>query len=259
MKITALNEDIPSWLKPHMKKFCECGVGVFVDDGPIGYDGVMKLTQRWCSNPKCPYHMAEKVNMLAKYFGIDGVGAKTALQDILMYKFTSHLDALKFWYAEPPEVYLYQAAELSYIYGVDSKWKDWFGKYSTIDDYLQNTTYVPEVVLDNLEYLRECISYFRIKKEGLSGVVIKVMLTGSMHGYSSRSEFLAAINAHYKGVLRVEDNKKTVRDTVCLVKEPDSVDYSKTQIALDHNIPIVSSEEFLAILESLGGEKDEDT
>lgn len=259
MKITALNEDIPAWLKPHMKQYCDCGAGMICDDGPVGYDGIMKLTQRWCSNPRCPYHMAEKVDMLAKYFKIDGVGAKTALQDILMYKFKSHLDALKFWFAEPPEVYLYQAAELSYIYGVDSKWKDWLGEYSSLDDYLRSVQYVPEVITENEEYLRECFTYFRIRKDTLSGVVLKIMITGSMHGYSSRGEFLAAINNHYKGVFRVEDNKKTVRDTLCLVKEPESVDYSKTQIALDHNIPIVSSQEFLAILENIGGEKNEDT
>ena len=47
MQLTVLNNDIPSWLKPHMKTMCDCGAGVICDDGPIGYDGVMKLTQRW--------------------------------------------------------------------------------------------------------------------------------------------------------------------------------------------------------------------
>lgn len=259
MQLTALNEDIPDWLKPHMKQVCECGAGAMCDDGPIDGNGVMKLTQRWCSNPKCPYHMAEKVNELAKYFGVVGIGTKTALADIQLYKFNSHLEALKFWFAEPPEVYLYEAAELSYIYGVESKWKDWLGPYSSLDEYLATAQFIPVVVMQNIEYLRECISYFRIKQDALSSNVIKVMITGSMHGYSSRIDFLNSINEVYKGVLRVEDNKKTIRDTVCLIKEVDAVDHSKTQIAIDNNIPIVTSQEFLAILGNIGGVQDEDT
>lgn len=259
MQLTVLNNDIPDWLKPHMKLMCDCGAGAICDDGPIGYDGIMKLTQRWCSNPLCPYHMAEKVNELAKHFNILGVGSKTALEDIRMYKFKSHLDALKFWFAEPPEVYLYEAAELSYIYGVDSKWKEWLGGYTSLDDYFANERNIPDIVRSNEGYLRECISYFRIKNEALSNRVIKVMMTGSMHGYSNRQEFLDAINELYKGVLRVEDNKKTVRGTICLIKEEDAVDYSKTGIAVANDIPIVTSKEFLAVLRNIGGEPVADT
>ena len=253
MQVTAVNTDIPEWLHPHMKYFCDCG-GVFCDDGPIDEKGVMKLTQRWCSNPYCPHHMAEKVDALAKYFGVEGVGPKTAYDDIRMYKMRNHLEVLKMWFREKPSVYLYQAAELSYLYGVDSKWKEWLGAYNSYESYLADTRYVPDIITDNLEYLKECASYFDIKKSTLNKTVIKIMLTGSMSGFTSRKNFLDALNEEYKDYFRIEDNKKTVRDTICLVKEPTTTDHGKTQIALANRIPIVTSLEFISILENMKGE-----
>lgn len=253
MEVTAVNENIPDWLHPHMKYFCDCG-GVFCDDGPYDYNGVMKLTQRWCSNPYCPHHMAEKVDALAKYFKVDCVGPKTAYYDILTHKMKNHLEILGIWFREKPEVYLYQAAELSYVYGVNSKWKEWLGGYNSYDSYLSNERYIPDVILDNIDYLRECTKYFKIKSATLNKTVIKIMITGSVHGFNSRGDFLDALNTEYKDYFRVEDNKRTVRDTICLVKEQESVDYSKTQIALNNNIPIVSSLEFISILENMKGE-----
>lgn len=250
MQITAENPDIPDWLKPHMKMFCECG-GVICDDGPYDAHGVMMLTQRWCSNPECMFHLARKADELAKYFHIDGFGPKTAQKDIVGYGIKNHLEFLRFWFSEPPEVYLYQAAELSYVYGVDSKWKEWLAPYTSYEEYIAVTDDVPYVILSNLDYLMECAKYFRIKKTPLSNVVIKVMITGSMLGFPSREAFLNGINEEFKDYFRVEDNKRTVRGTVCLVKEPNSVDYSKTQIAVNNNIPIVSSKEFIGILSDL--------
>lgn len=255
MKITYYNDDIPDWLKPHMPVFCKCG-GVMADDGPVDYRGVMKLTQRFCLNPHCPYHMAEKIQMLAKYFKVDGIGPETARNMIEGYKFRSHLDALKFWFGEPPEVYLYEVGELSYIYGIKSKWKDILAGYRSFEEYFDTVTDIPDVVESNKDYLLECQSYFRLKKDVISQSVLRIMITGSLHGFSSRQEFLGFVNERYKNYFRVEDNKKTIRNTYCLVKEPESVDYSKTAIAVHNGIQIMSSSEFLAILEYLKEEID---
>lgn len=225
-----------------------------VDSGPVGYDGVMKLTQRWCINPTCPYHMRKRVEMLAKYFGVVGVGPETALDMVKGHKFRNHLEALQYWFPVPPEVYLYEVAELSYIYGVDSGWKELLAGYSSFEDYFDEAGFIPAYALENEAYLKECQKFFRIRKDKIATDVLKVMITGSINGFSSKDAFLDAINAKYKDYFRVVNNKKTIRGTYCLIKEPGSVDYSKTQIALDHDIPIMSSSKFLNILEGLKGE-----
>lgn len=255
MILTFDNTNIPDWLKPNMKMFCDCG-GVMVDDGPIDWDGTMKLTQRWCSNPICPYHMAEKIQLLAKYFDVVGVGPETALSLAKGYHFRNHLQALEFWLPVKPEVYLYEVAELSYIYGVESKWKDWLAGYNSFDSYFREDPHPAPVAVANRAYLEECATYFRIKTDTINRSVLRVMLTGSMHGFSSRGEFLACINETYKDYFRVEDNKKTIRGTFCLIKEPESVDYSKTQIALNNDIPIYTSSKFLKLLEMMKEELD---
>ena len=252
MKITYYNEDIPPWLKPHMKIFCECG-GVMADDGPVDYRGIMKLTQRFCLNPYCPYHMGEKIQMLAKYFNLVGVGEETAINLVKSYKLENHLEVLKLWFPQPPEVYLYEVGELAYIYGLKGQCKDLFGGYRSFEDYFAEENYIPEIVQNNKNYLLQCQSYFRIRKDVLSTQVLRVMLTGSIRGFNSRRDFLEFVNERCKPYFRVEDNKKTVRDTYCLVKEPESVDYSKTQIAINHNIPIMSSAKFVALLDEMKG------
>lgn len=250
MKITYDNDDIPAWLKPHMKMFCDCGA-VMADDGPVGYDGVMKLTQRWCMNERCPYHMAEKVEALAKYFRIEGVGNKTALDMIKSYKFRNHLQALPIWFQTAPEVHLYEVGKLAYIYGVDSGWKEWLAGYTSFAEYFSVCSDIPHTVWQHKDYLFECERYFRVKRERLSQQVLRIMLTGSIHGYNSRSEFLQAINEEYGKYFRIEDNKKTVRDTYCLVKEPNTVDHEKTVIAINNNIPIMTSAKFVRLLQMM--------
>lgn len=257
MKITYYNEDIPKWLKPHMNMFCKCGAPM-ADDGPVGYDGVMKLTQRYCMDPTCPYHMAEKIQALAKYFNISGVGPETGLELAKCYKMQNHLEALRIWFNDPPEVYLYEVAELSYVYGVKGQWKDLLAGYTSFEEFYANEYNIPDFAFLNQKYLMQCEKFFRIRQDKIQTAVLRVMITGSIHGFSSRQEFLAAINERYKDYFRIEDNKKTVRDTYCLIKEPESVDYSKTQIAVSHGIPVMSSQYFLALLEAMKGELDKD-
>lgn len=258
MILTAVNKDIPDWLRPYMKEFCDCGLPI-ADDGPIDAYGKMKLTQRWCMNLECPYHMANKIVMLAERFGVTGVGIKTAQDMAIGFKFKNHLEALRFWFPEKPKVYLYEVGEMAYIYGVKSIWKDLLGGYTSFEQFFAENPYCSvDEVRNNKDYLIKCEQFFDVKKETITNNVIRIMITGSIKGFSNRQDFLWAINDRYKDWFRVEDNKKTVRDTVCLVKEPGSVDYSKTQIAMNNNIPIMDSSEFIDMLESVKGELEQD-
>lgn len=256
VKPTALNNDIPQWLKPHMKLYCECGNPI-VDDGPVDYRGVMKLTQRKCADPLCPYHMAEKMNLLAKRLDIKGIGSATCLDIIKQYNIKNHLEVLKMWFTEKLKVDLYEVGEMSYIYGIDSKWKELLAGYTSFEEFFENAYNIPEIVLNNKELLIHNQKYFNIKNKPMTRSVIRVMITGSIKGFSSRGEFLDTLNKHYEGKFRIEDNKKTVRGTLCLIKEPESVDYTKSDIAIKNGIPIVSSADFMKLLEEVVEDVDE--
>lgn len=255
MKITYDNTDIPDWIKPHIRTFCDCG-GVMVDDGPIDSFGVMKLTQRWCSNPKCPYHMGEKIQLLAKYFGVVGVGEQTALDMAKGLHLQNHLQALAYWFPSRPEIHLYEVGILSYIYGIDSGWKELLAGFTSFEEFFASDKYIPEVVWSHREYLLQCEKYFRVKQERIRQEVLHIWLTGSMRGFNSRKDFLEYINDKYKDYFRIEDNKKTLRNTYCLVKEDNSIDYEKTNLAVINDIPIMSSAKFLKLLERMKEELD---
>ena len=119
---------------------------------------------------------------MAKYFKIEGVGSKTALDMIKSYKFKNHLQALPIWFQTAPEVHLYEVGKLAFIYGVDAEWKEWLAGYTSFTEYFSTCPDVSPVAWQHKEYLFECESYFRVKPERLSQQVLRIMLTGSIHG-----------------------------------------------------------------------------
>lgn len=255
MIITEFNYDIPEWLKPHMRTLCKCG-SYIVDDGPVGYDGVMKLTQRWCTNPTCPYHMGKRIEELAKYFKVEMVGEVTALNMAKTYKMKNHLEALKFWFNKKPEVHLYEVGKLAFIYGLRGKCEEVLSGYTSFEQYFNCSNNIPDELWCNKEYLLECSKYFNIKQKALPSGVLNIMVTGSIRNFRSRGQFIETLNDTYSPHFRIHDNKKTVRNTFCLVKEDESTDFEKTGIALANGIPIMNSAEFIALLEQLKGELD---
>ena len=88
-------------------------------------------------------------------------------------------------------------------------------------------------------------------KPPVSAKKMFVMGTGSFHGYSSRDEFFRLINDAYGQSINVIQTGKRKTGVSYLIKEADAIDHSKSRIARENNIPIVTPSEFVSIIESM--------
>lgn len=241
MLLTQDNENIPYWLSPYIKKNCPyCGAPI-VDDGPETSTGFL-LTQRWCPNIKCQGHMGYKILEIAKYLKIVGIGEKTAIGMVYSHQLENHLQAIPYLCAEKPYVHLWEVGKLAQIRGISDKWQELTRGYFNFTDYFENAKNIPPIIEVNRQYLEYAESFFRLKPP-LSRRYIEVMVSGSIHGFSNRNDYIAWLNEQVGGYIQIVVTGKKL--SVCaLVKEPSSADHSKTDYALDHGIPIFSSEEF---------------
>ena len=82
---------------------------------PDFYNPQGSITARKCSNPKCPYMMAEKVVGVAELLGIKGIGSKTAFNIVSSNGLQSHFEAIPFITREKPVVTLYTFLRMAFI------------------------------------------------------------------------------------------------------------------------------------------------
>lgn len=251
MEMTSANPFIPEWLRSNINTECPYCGGPIVDDGPIGNNGVMLLTQRFCANSLCPGHMAHKIDILAKKFGVKGFGPETALSLCKSYKFRNHLEVLKIWFPDKkPLVHLWEVGDMAMLYGYSGSWRDLLLGYKDFTDFFENSTEIPPLIQANKNYLLYCQSYFDLKKP-LSKNVIYVMMTGSIQGYSNRAKFIAAINDTFGSYVQVIDVGKRARNVHFLIKEEGSVDHSKSDLAMRNGIQIITPKDFLKVIASI--------
>lgn len=248
--LTKYNENIPDWLNPYINKECpSCGAPL-VDDGPEE-NGVIKLTQRWCPNNYCPAHMSHKIVALANYLNIPNIGPATAEAMVRLRGLKSHLEAIPHMTdGVKPEVYLWEVGIMAQLYGIANKWKELLLGYETFEDYFDKEPCVPYGVMVNKEYLIYAEKFFTLKKP-LSKSVIKIMISGSIQGFSNKNDFVPWLNERLGQYIQVMDIGKRQNDVDYLVKEPFTADHSKTGIAIANGIPIVSSAEFVTILTNM--------
>lgn len=244
MGLTAYNTDMPAWLFDNINKMCpHCGAHL-MDDGPV-VNGVLQLTQRYCINPHCPGHLAHRMDILAKRFGVKGFGPETALSLCKAYKYKNHLEILKKWFPDSkPKVHLWEVGDMSMIYGFSGSWKELVMGYHSFEEFFRMAMMIPPAIQYNKDYLFYCEKFFDIK-EPLSKNVINIMMTGSISGFSNRSQFVEAINMTFGKYVQVIDVGKRIRNVSYLVKEEGTVDHSKSDLARAHDIPIVTPMEFL--------------
>lgn len=244
MRLTECNTEMPAWLYDNINKRCpHCGAHI-CDDGPV-VNGVMQLTQRYCINPRCPGHMAHKMDILAKRFGVKGFGPETALSLCKVNKYQNHLEILKKWFPDSkPKVHLWEVGDLAMIYGFGGSWKELVLGYSSFEEFFKTATMIPEAIRCNEEYLLYCEQFFEVKPP-LSKNVVNIMMTGSINGFSNRAQFVEAVNLTFGKYVQVIDVGKRVRGVSYLVKEQGTVDHSKSDLANANGIPIVTPIEFL--------------
>lgn len=230
--------EVAEWLKPYIQTTCPyCHSPIINNDN---------LTDRYCSNPSCPGHMAYKVSALATRFGAKGIGPATALAMIEAVKFPYHVCYLPTFLPEKPKLYLWQIGEIAMIKGYQNRWKDFAEGCDTMEQVCQKAT-VPQIIKDQLPLLqaaeRECITIPR-----LTGIKIPVMLSGSFDGYAARRDWVAAMNAKYGDVFELVDVGTRKLDVQYLIKESWATDHTKSAIAKDYSIPIVTPKEMEEIL-----------
>ncbi|MDR1523282.1 MAG: hypothetical protein LBS29_04960 [Endomicrobium sp.] len=235
MIATERNEKIPSWLKLNIWLSCPYCGGDMVDNE--------NLTVRKCSNNKCKGHMAEKINKLVKWFKIKNIGAKTALSYIEQYNLTSHIEIIPYLFGQKPELYLWEIGELAMIQGYDKVWRKLTGPCRTMSEFLYSH-YCPQDLRHYADILLYVSTFFETRVP-LVGKVVKVMISGSINNFNNRSDFIAAINKDYGNYVNVIDIGKRKTEVDYLIKEPHTKDHDKTKIALDNDIMIVSSLQFL--------------
>lgn len=241
--LTQSNPNIPEWLRENINTSCPyCGTPLFDND---------ILTQRFCPNPSCPGHLAQRCDTICKYFNIKNVGPATALSMIKSKSLQNTYEFIReVFKGEKPEVELWEVAKLGGIYGIDTKFRELLIGYSSFEEYFDTDPNVHPIMAEDRDYLIYGQQFFKIKRP-LSKRVINVMMTGSIDGFTNRKDFIRKCNDTFGHRLQVIEVGKRATNVQYLIKEKTTVDHSKSALALKHGIPIVTPMEFLYLVKEV--------
>lgn len=250
------DKSLPVWLTSNLKSKCECGWDMENFYNPQG-----SITARKCSNPKCPYMMAEKVVGVAELLGIKGIGSKTAFNIVSSNGLQSHFEAIPFITREKPVVTLYTFLRMAFIKGVDTGWNAIAGDYSNIDELLEKYHGEYEYLLNKhkAELLigKQFVTFKTVEGYEFEPVVTgTVMISGNIRGLSNRNDFIWGLNQASKGLIRIgvsESKRKT--GVMALIQEADTPNRGKAECAIENHIPIMTPKEFVAYVSKLANER----
>lgn len=244
MVISMFREDLPEWVKNSMQMTCTYCKSYLMDNSDTGV-----TTARWCCNPACPGHMSHRMKLVADFFHVKNFGPATALKYIKAHKCSNHLEILKEWYPEEkPLVSLSDVAVLACIEGYgDTQARKELNSYASFSSYFANCLSTDNFLYKYKDYLLDCEKYFNIKPP-LSLNKILVMGTGSFHGYNNRDEYFSELNDAFGQYVQIIQTGKRKTGVSYLIKEKDAVDHSKSQIAKEQRIPIITPREFFELL-----------
>lgn len=246
MIISMYRMDIPDWVRENMTGLCpHCGCYI-VDNSDTGV-----TTARYCANPVCPGHMSYKISDMADFFHISGFGPATCYRHCVGKKFKSPFEMIPIWFGnEKPLVSLAEIATLLKIdgYGATTATKE-LSSYWRFEDYFDNLCAVNPLLRPHRETLCAAQDYFTIKPP-LSAKKMYVMGTGPFKGFENRDEFFNTINTAYGMYIHVIQTGKRKTGISYLIKEVDAPDRTKSQIAAQYHIPIVTPAEFIGIIQS---------
>lgn len=247
MVISMYRTDLPNWILEAMEGTCPYCHSFIADNSDTGV-----TTARWCVNKQCPGHMMHKADILAKFFKVNGFGPQTALSHIRMKHYETHFDFIPAWFGDKkPLLSLAEIAELACLegYGATTAAKE-LNHYANFEEYFEKATVKNPILVAHKDELLKAETYFAIKPP-LASRQIKVMATGSFHGYNNREEFFRLINDAYGMYINVIQTGKRKTGVSYLIKEKDAVDHSKSAIAYECHIPIVTPAEFISIIASM--------
>lgn len=246
MVFTKYNDNLPDWVRENIMMDCKyCGT-LIVDnsDGPSG------MTARYCPNPKCPGHMAYKMDKMAKTLEVKNFGPATALEYIKLNHCESHLDILSRWFGDTkPVKKLSDIAELACIEGYgETTGKKELNSYSNFREYFATARNVNPKLLANKEVLFKAESYFTVA-QALSKKKLLVMSHGSFRRFNSRKEFFDEVNAAFGTMVQViEVGERKTGVSYMIIDDGVPRDGRKYKTAVETGVPVVSPAEFVNIL-----------
>lgn len=230
MQMAMTETRLPEWLGAYIYNICPyCGAPIVDNEN---------LTDRYCSNPKCPEHMANKIVTLAQWFGVKDWGIVTARKAVSMHKLQYHTQIIPYWFAEKPSVYLYQVGELAMIKGHNKKWREYCDGCASMYEVLHKPS-VPKDIKSKAILLTITSEMCNIKRS-ITGSRINIMMSGSFDRYRSRADFVKEMNDLYGDVVELVDVGKRKTGVQFLVKENHTIDHEKSAIAKSNGISIIT-------------------
>ena len=245
MILTKDDTSLPEWVRKIIPMQCEyCG-----SDIASNHDSGV-LTERWCTNPSCPGHMAYKMDYVGKYYDIKGFGPKLALEWIKDNRAKSHLEIIPHWFPnEKPTESLARIVDLCCIkeFGM-TQGEAVLNKYGSFEEFFaDNESKFFPVLIQAQEFLYENEKFFNVKKP-LKGKVVNIMITGSVEGFVNRDDYVDYLNEKFGDLIHVIQVGRRKSNVAALIQDPGAVSHSKTKVAQEAGIPILTSKEFLNIM-----------
>ncbi len=250
------DKTLPNWLTDNLRSKCMCGAEM-----ENFYNPANEITARRCSDVNCPYRMAQKIVGMCEILGIKGIGEKTAYKMIKERGLKSHLEALPFISREKLKVDLYTYLRLLFVKGVSTGWGPIANRHKTLDDLMVN--YNGKFSTELQERREEIMNGARLvdikteepqKFEPL--ITGTVMISGNIKGLNNRNSFISAMNKYSNGLIHLsvaESKRKT--GIMALIQEADTPNRGKAECAIENGIPIMTPDEFKAVVFSRLREK----
>ena len=236
---------LPAWLKDNLKEVCDCGCEMENYYNPEG-----RITKRRCSSPVCQFKVALKIVGMCNILQLKGIGEATARKIVANNHITNHYVALKYISQEKPSVNLYTFLRMAFIEGIDTSWSEVTSKYDNLDDVFANYNgQYRKVLEENKDMLYEGLQYVDLiqswKPKFDAVLEGTVMISGNLHGWNNRNDFIAALNYASEGLVRIgvsEGKRKT--GVLALIQEADTPNRGKAECALANGIPIMTPDAF---------------
>lgn len=246
MILTQDDVTLPYWVRESIMMNCpHCGAPI-ASNNDSG-----QMTERWCSNPKCPEHMGYRIAYIAKHYNVKGFGPAAGKAYYTANNPDSPCAIISTWFEEKPKETLSTIADLACIkdFGKTTGQK-FLDKYTSFTEYFETDPNVDMNLLAHREELLCAEKYFTIKKP-YAGENIYVMATGIIHGYSNRDMFFQELNELVGDKIHIIQTGLRKTNVTCLVKEEDAVDHRKSKVAKECGIAILTPKQFIAMLANL--------
>lgn len=244
---------LPMWLKNGLSSKCQYCGNEMLDY----YNDDYRCTNRKCSNPTCPGIIAARADFVIKILNIKGIGFAKCLEAVRSSGIRDQIELLKI-FGIHPTVTLFTYLRMHCFNGVDGEWEKICKKldiYSLDELFDAYDGKYKELLVENKELLYRDVEFVSLverpvdRKVSRPAQYLTVMITGTPIGYETKEHFIDTINTCMQGII-VVIHQKTKRQSGVdyLIREPGSTTRGKVEAAMRGGIPIVTSQEFMAIL-----------